>query len=114
MKSIKVCVDEELDIVHYLVKKGFAKNKIKSYVKLGFISINGVIIKKLPVKVVIGDVIEIIKDKKMDSHLDILYEDNYYLIVNKEAGLLTISTSKEMRNEERTLYKEVRNYLNQK
>ena len=43
--------------------------------------------------------------------LDILYEDNFIIIVNKPANLLTISTEKE---KERTLYHYVYDYLKQK
>lgn len=47
------------------------------------------------------------KNKK----LNIVYEDKYLLIVNKRSGLLTISTVKE---KEKTLYHEVRSFLNKK
>lgn len=43
--------------------------------------------------------------------LDILYEDKYFIIVNKPAGLLTIATEKE---KERTLYHYVYDYLKNK
>ena len=39
--------------------------------------------------------------------LDIIYEDKYILVVNKPAGLLTISTQKESIN---TLYKLIEKY----
>lgn len=114
MKDIKIVVDRDCDLVKYLSFKNIAKNKVKTYVKLGFLFVNHEIVKKLPVSVFCNDVIEIRKDFDVGSSLDILYEDDYYLIVNKEAGLLTISTDKALRGEERTLYKMVREYLNQK
>ena len=43
--------------------------------------------------------------------LDILYEDKYFIIINKPAGLLTIATEKE---KERTLYHYVYDYLKSK
>lgn len=45
---------------------------------------------------------------KRKEKLDILYEDKYIIIINKPAGLLTISTSKEKEN---TLYKKVSDYV---
>ena len=44
----------------------------------------------------------------MKKKLDILYEDKYIIIVNKEAGLLTIASDKE---KIKTLYHEVSTYL---
>ena len=58
--------------------------------------------------------IEIRKKDIIATNLEIVYEDSNYLIVNKESGLLTISTSKENKEKEETLYKRVRNYLNNK
>jgi len=43
--------------------------------------------------------------------LDILYEDKNYIVVNKPAGLLTVSTDKE---KEKTLFHKVLKYLKQK
>lgn len=45
------------------------------------------------------------------KRLDIIYEDKYILVVNKPAGLLTISTEKDNIH---TLYHQVREYLNKK
>ncbi len=114
MKSIKIKVKESNDLIKSLSKEGFSKNKIKTYVKLGFISVNGKIINKLPIVVSKDDIIEIKKDIIIDTNLDILYEDNNYLVVNKKNGLLTISTGMSNQSNEDTLYKKVRHYLNQK
>ena len=108
MKYIVNCED---DLIKFLVGKGIAKNKIKSFVKLGFVYVNGKRVSKLPSMVCNNDCVEIIK-KNCFEQFDVLYEDNYYLIVNKENGLLTISSGKD--NDEDTLYKRVRYYLNKK
>ena len=47
----------------------------------------------------------------MKKKLNIIYEDKEILVVNKESGLLTVSTEKE---KERTLFHEVYTYLKQK
>ena len=77
------------------------------------IHINDKRIKKLPYLIHKNDKIEI-KKEKTSSNLEILYEDINYLIVNKEAGLLTINTDKKDSKYEDTLYRRVREYLNSK
>ena len=114
MKNSKFIVDDDYDLVKFLTSRGYAKNKVKTYVKLGFIYINNKVIVKLPYSVSSGDIVEIKKEFVVDSKLDILYEDDNYLIVNKKEGLLTISTGLVNREVEHTLYKEVREYLNKK
>lgn len=114
MKDLKFRVEKENDLVKFLSMKGLAKNKIKTYVKLGFIYLNNTKVTKLPITIKEQDIIEIKKLSPLKTSFEILYEDNNYLIVNKEAGLLTISTSKENKHTELTLYKMVREYLNQK
>ncbi len=111
MKNYKT--DNEIDLIKFLTSKGIAKNKIKTYTSLGFIYINDKKIDKLPVQLKKGDRVEI-KKENITSEFKILYEDKNYLIVDKEASLLTISTSKDIKKEEDTLYKRVRNYLNKK
>ena len=108
-----IIVNEDSDIITYLKKYDMAKNKIKTYIKLGFIYVNDKKI-KLPYKLNIGDIINIITEDIDKSNLDIIYEDNNYLIVNKVSGLLTISTDKNNSDYEDTLYKRVRSYLNKK
>ena len=112
MKNIEYRVSEENDLIKYLSKEGIAKNKIKTYIKLGFIKINHQLIDKLPITVKKDDIITITKKEKKYSNIEILYEDKNYCIVNKEAGLLTIHTEKNI--EEETLYERVREYLNKK
>lgn len=113
-KVFRYVVDENSDLIKYLGRIGIAKNKIKTYVKLGYIYVNEKQVSKLPFVVSHGDVIEVRVGSKLESNFDIIYEDNNYLIVNKENGLLTISTSNQEKSFEDTLYKRVREYLNQK
>ena len=110
-KRVIKAIDSE-NIISLLSKEGFAKNKVKTLVKLGYIYINGKSIKKLPYIVNVDD--EIIIDDSVKSDLGIIYEDNNYLVINKPNGLLTISTSNSNKYNENTLYREVREYLNNK
>ena len=107
-------VNKDSDLVDFLRDIGISKNKIKTYVKLGFVSVNGKNITKLPFKINKFDKIEINKKEKLDVNINIIYEDDNYLVVDKEAGLLTISTGNGKKDNEDTLYKRVRYYLNKK
>ncbi len=110
----RIIVRENGNIVSVLNKEGIGKNKVKSLVRYNNIYVNGKVVGRLPFGVSIGDIIEISDEIKVDTCLDIVYEDDYYLVINKEAGLLTISTSRSNKEKESTLYKKVRKYLNSK
>lgn len=107
-------IDKEYDLIDYLQKNGLAKNKVKTYIKLGFIFVNNKKIIKLPYTLYKNDKLEIKKSEKLPNDLKIIYEDTNYLIIDKEPGLLTISTSNANKSVEDTLYKRVREYLNKK
>lgn len=114
MKKQEILVQEDDCLLEYLRKYGIAKNKTKTFVKLGFLKINGTTISKLPVLVKKGDKIVINNSLYQNKDFQIIYEDTNYLIVEKTAGLLTISTSNQNKKTEHTLYRMVREYLNQK
>lgn len=107
-------IDKDCNLIDYLKNIGISKNKTKSYVKLGFVKINNKVIEKLPFLLKKGDNLEIVKKDRMNTNINIIFEDNNYLVVDKEHGLLTISTSNINKDKEDTLYKRVRLYLNQK
>lgn len=85
-----------------------SKNNIKSLLKNECILVNNKIITKYNYIVKNGDIIEINKSKKINCDLDIIYEDNNIIVVNKPSKLLTISNKNEKEN---TLYRMVSDYL---
>ena len=114
-KKINIIAKENISIIDCLKQEGLAKNKIKTYIKLGFIYINNKKVIKLPINVKIGDIITIDESiTPTTNKFKIIYEDNNYLVVDKESGLLTISTSNQNKSTELTLYRLVREYLNNK
>lgn len=113
-KKINIIAKNNISIIDCLKEEGYAKNKIKTYIKLGFIYVNNKKITKLPLDVKIGDLITIDENVNTPPKFKIIYEDNNYLVVDKDAGLLTISTSIQNKHFEKTLYRQVREYLNQK
>ena len=84
--------------------------KLKSYLKNNSVFVNGKSITAYNYKVKKNDIIEIRKDYKTHKKcpLKILYEDEYFLVIEKPAHLLTIATTKE---KEKTAYHYVSEYL---
>lgn len=111
---ININAKENNNIINILRDKGYAKNKTKTYIKLGYIYLNNKKITKLPCNVKVGDTITIDTSPKISTNFKIIYEDTNYLVVDKKQGLLTISTSNQTKQYEDTLYKQVRAYLNSK
>ncbi len=98
-------VDKDCLLLDYLFNNiKDSKNNIKSFLKNGNVYVNNKVITKYDYPIHIGDIILI---KTHNTSLDILYEDNNLVIVNKESGLLTVSTDKS----NNTLYRKVSSYV---
>jgi len=72
----------------------FSRSYIQKLIKEGYVSVNDKIVLKPSFKVKVGDSIvvkekekEFLKIEKEDKPLNIVYEDPYLLVVNKEANL---------------------------
>ena len=52
---------ENIDLIKYLSNLGYAKNKAKTYVRLGFVKVNGKEINKLPYLLKENDIVKIEK-----------------------------------------------------
>lgn len=111
---MKLIVKESNNLLDYLLNNtDYNKTKIKSLFKYKNIYLNNKNPLSLKDLVKKKDIIEIKKNIKQVkiNNIDIIYEDNNYLVVNKPSGMLTISTDKE---KNRTLYHFVREYVNSK
>ncbi len=107
----QIVVTKEAKLMDYLVENTeYSRNKIKSLLKYHSITISGIRQVKHDTIVKPKQVISISSEKKITKigKIDIVYEDENYLVVNKPSGMLTISTEKEST---RTLYHFVRNYI---
>ena len=95
-----------------IFKKDLSNRTIKNYIKNGMISVNDIVITNSSYLLHDGDKIEISYSKKImpEYNLDILYEDDYLIAINKPCGLLSISNDKE---KEITAYRMVSNYVKQ-
>ena len=107
---MKYICDKEDELFNYLKINisNKSKNNIKSLLKNECILVNNNIVTKYNYIVKTGDIIEVNKSKKINSELDIIYEDDNIIVVNKPSKLLTISNKNEKDN---TLYRMVSNYL---
>ena len=109
MEKLIVLYNDELFnyLRNNLVSK--SKNNIKSLLKNGCVYVNNKLVTKYNYIVNKNDVIVIGKNIKKDNfNLKIIYEDNDIIVVDKPTKILTISNDKE---KEKTLYREVSNYL---
>lgn len=106
----KVLEKGELLDTLFILFKNLSKKKIKNYLKDGGVLLNGKVVTKYNTIVKKNDIIELSKINKTHkkSDLDIIYEDEYILVINKPAGLLSISTTKE---KEKTAYHLVREFI---
>ena len=106
----KVLEKGELLETLYVLFKDLSKKKIKNYLKDRGVLVNGKVVTKFNTPVKKNDIIELSKINKTHkkSNLDIIYEDEYFFVINKPAGLLSISTTKE---KEKTAYHLVREFI---
>lgn len=103
-------IDKEIILFDYLkeILPNKSKNNIKSLLKNECIYINNKIITKYNYLLKENDILYI---KYKTSNLDIIYEDNNIIVIDKPSGLLTISNEKE---KVKTLYHYVLEYLKMK
>jgi len=112
MKKYSVNKEEEL-LTYLLEELHIKRNDAKNYLTRKQIQINGKVISQYNYllhnndELVIG---EVINNKGYDD-ISIIYEDSNYIVIDKPAGLLTVSTGSE---NVKTAYHLVRQYLNNK
>ncbi|MDO5558986.1 MAG: RluA family pseudouridine synthase [Oscillospiraceae bacterium] len=93
--------DKEAYLRDFLISRlpGKSFNKIKSLLYHNQVMVNGTVISKYDYPVKPGQKITIqmhgVKDTPGSEFLDIVYEDDEIIVINKPAGLLTIATDKE-------------------
>ena len=94
----------------YDFKKDISKKSIKSYIKNKMVKVNGIVVTNSSYMLRENDLVEICYEKRVipKYELDILYEDEYLIAINKPCGLLSISNDKE---KEITAYRMVSDYV---
>ena len=105
-------VDKEINLLDAIFdfKKDLSKKSIKSFIKNKMIKVNDKVITNNSYMLSKNDVVEICYEKRIipKYDLDILYEDEYLIAINKPCGLLSISNDKE---KDITAYRMVSDYV---
>ena len=106
----RIVVSEKSELYTYLRNnmKDKSKNNIKSLLTRKNILVNNKIVTKYNYKLQKNDIILIDDKKTKDVFLNIIYEDNNIIVIDKPFNLLTIANNKE---KDRTLYRMVSSYL---
>lgn len=112
MKNNKYTVKETITLLEFLKKNvNGSKNNIKNLLTKQYVFVNGRIETKYDFVLNKNDIIEI-RNSKISSrnniNLDIIYEDNDIIVINKPSGILSISTTSE---KELTIFHIVSEYL---
>jgi 23S rRNA pseudouridine1911/1915/1917 synthase len=113
-KNIELTVNSKDELLNYLLHniEGKSKNNIKSMLSRGNVEVNGKVVTRHDYILNVGQKIVIkvakILNNKKDESIDIIYEDRDIIVINKPAGLLSISTEDEKNN---TAYKMVMEYM---
>jgi len=112
MKQIKLSykIDDNYLLLDYLYKMliNKSKNNVKSLLKNGNVLVNGKVITKYDYNIKSNDIVDI-DLLKVNSNIKILYEDKYFIAVDKPSGLLSIALDND---DEDNMYHYVRDYLN--
>ena len=105
-------IDKETSLLDaiYVFKRDLSKKSIKSYIKNKMVKVNGKVITNSSYMLKENDNVEISYEKRVipKYDLDILYEDEYLIAINKPCGLLSISNDKE---KDITAYRMVSDYV---
>ena len=103
---------KEEKLLDFLINNinGITKKKAKNLLKYKEVIVNKKVVTNANYILRKNDKINIIKNR-LKNDFEIIYEDNNIVVVNKQAGLLTISTEKEKIN---TLYHKVSEYVKSK
>lgn len=88
-------VEKSCELMEFLISnlQGKSRNNIKSLLKYKQVKVNGVPVSQFNYKLNIGDVVEISKYRN-DDDLEVLYEDEYLLAINKPANVLSVRNNK--------------------
>ena len=114
-KTKKIIVSNNITLLKLLSEhnKDLSNKTIKNYIKYKMVKVNDKIITNSSYLLSIDDIVEICFEKRIipEYDLDILYEDDYLIVINKPCGLLSISNEKEKIV---TAYRMVSDYIKQK
>ena len=91
-----------------------SRNNVKTMLKKHCVLVDGVVVTQFDYLLVPKQLVQISKEpvkskaRGKENSLDIIYEDEEFIVVNKKAGVLSIATDKEKEN---TVYHQLVNYV---
>lgn len=99
MKEKNITVNES-DTLFNILKSNFSdlsNKKIKSFIKYKMVEVDDVVVTNSNLEVGINSVVKVTFSKKVidEVDIDIIYEDKDIIVIDKPAGLLSISNKKE-------------------
>lgn len=117
-------VNKEIELLEFLyqIYRDQSRNNVKSILSKRHVAVNGLPVTQFNYKLYKGDIVQVSKEQfdrsqvvkqeaKRKVNINIVYEDNDILIINKPNGLLTIESDHEKSD---TAYKLVLEYMSQK
>lgn len=109
---LEFIVDDNCLLIDFLKNKiEKSKNNIKSFISNGCCYVNDIVVTKANYLLSNGDrlviILKQIRDKEIGL-INVIYEDKYFIGINKPSGLLSVSTDK---REIDTAFNIVRNYI---
>lgn len=116
LKTFKVSKQSELLEFLYEKINNESRNNIKKYLSNHQVLVNGTCVTQFNFLIYKEDIVQIVKDpvskiKKESIKLDIIYEDDEFIVINKPSGLLTIESDNEKTN---TAYRLLSEYVSKK
>jgi 23S rRNA pseudouridine1911/1915/1917 synthase len=117
MQIKKYIVKEEAGLFDYLMSLGFNRTRVKQFLKFRTVTVNNKTIVTHDHHLHPGDSISLSFEKKTVSDIapkfgiQILYEDDAVVVIDKPAGLLTIGTERERT---KTAYFQLNEYLRER
>lgn len=96
-------------LMNFLLTQGLKRGDVKNHLKYKQVYVNDVVTTKFNYELKAGDVVEIVKEKRSrNNKLDIIYEDDEIIAINKPCGLLSERSYKEVN---KTAFNYVKEYL---
>lgn len=114
MKNLESTATHSAKLLDYLfeIMPSKSRTTVKSYLRNGQVSVGDMRCTQFDQELKVGDKVvvnfEKVKEGLKHSMIRIVYEDDYLIVVNKNSGLLSIATDKEMN---KTAYNIIRDYL---
>ena len=97
-----------LDLVlrrHLTDLRSATRTRVQSWIEKGFVTVNGAPVRRVSTRTALGDIVSIALPEEApraamaaeDVRLDVLYEDDYLLAIDKPAGLVVHPTFKHVK-----------------